>query len=150
VSFISLYKLLPELSAEIRTVTLMRPRPELPHGKYYFCGKRGCDCRRAYIDVFSADVMEGGAQGASLAIISFGWEDAAFYRRWVGGPLSAADLANLMGPALAWGQPQSPYAEALLEYFELLLESDAYIDRIIRHYGLFKQALRGHPRPSRR
>ena len=115
-SFVSLYKLLPELSAEIRTITLMQPRPDLPHSKYCFaesfCGKRGCDCRRAYIDVFSADVVEGGVQGAPLAIINFGWESAAFYRRWMYGPLSDEALANLMGPALAWGQAQSPYSHS--------------------------------------
>lgn len=145
-NFIPLYKLLPELSAEIRTVTLMRPRPGLPSGKYYFtesfCGKQGCDCRRAYIDAYPADMLESGVLGTPLATINFGWESAAFYRRWMGGPLSAEDLANIMGPALAWGQPQSPCAEALLELFEFLLEDDAYIDRIIRHYRLFRQALK--------
>jgi len=49
-----------------------------------------------------------------------------------------------MGPALNVGSPQSSLAPALLNFVrEVLLRDEAYLERIKRHYHLFRAKIDG-------
>lgn len=102
-----------------------------------FCNERGCDCRRVFFSVISE------SQKRMEAIVAYGWETKAFYAKWMGD----ADLANLVelqGPILNLGSPQSPLAPAILRLTEeVLLQDPAYVERIKRHYALFRQKIAG-------
>lgn len=51
-------------------------------------------------------------------------------------------ILELMGPALNVGSPQSKIAPQLVKTCkELLLSNKNYIDRIKRHYQLFKKSI---------
>jgi len=107
----------------------------LPDGEYGFlelyCDEKGCDCRRVIIDVIAEN-----APGKILAVINYGWEDQAFYDRWMRDPQLAKECK---GPVLDVLNPQSQYAPALLRLFEtVLLQDEAYVRRLARHYELFK------------
>jgi hypothetical protein len=39
--------------------------------------------------------------------------------------------------------PQTKYSSALLELFKWVLQDQAYVERLKRHYALFKSDLRG-------
>lgn len=100
-----------------------------------FCNEKACDCRRAFFTVFSEQ------QKKAMAVICWGWENATFYKKWMG----YADkqmLAELIGPALNEGSPQSSLAPALLNMFKkLLLKDEIYTNRVKNHYTMFKKKL---------
>ncbi len=124
----------PDLAwQETRTITV-RGLEELPDGKYAFvesyCDKVSCDCRRVMLTVL------GRASGARVwATISYGWESEQFYERWVG---KAEEGWDHKGPYLDPFNPQSAYADALLRMFEYVLTDRAYVERLERHYRMFK------------
>ena len=107
-----------------------------PTGTYHlvemFCDEPGCDCRRAYIQVFSEDrsVVQ------PRATITWGWESDEVYRRWAGFRLEKGDLEELRGPALARMSRQSEEAEELLERFRAVIGDEAYAARIVRRGAL--------------
>jgi hypothetical protein len=102
-----------------------------------FCNERNCDCRRVFFSVFSE------AQTQTEAIVAYGWETQAFYAKWMRDP-DLATLVELQGPVLNLGSPQSPLAPAILRLTEeVLLKDAAYVERIKRHYALFRQTIEG-------
>jgi hypothetical protein len=128
----------PELGArETRSVTVP-PRQELPRGEYGFlelyCDDPGCDCRRIMITVLRPET------GCSKiwATIGYGWESLDFYRKW-GGP--ASDPIEIKGPYLDPINPQTKYSPALLDLFRFLLQSREYVERIQRHYQMFRDSV---------
>jgi len=139
---------------ETRSITVVEDRSEtgLPPGEYafceMFCNDRGCDCRRVFFYVF-ASFREGPE-----AVIAWGWDSPEFYANW----LSEGDpqmVAELMGPVLNVGSPQSELAGALLDIVrDVLLQDEAYVERIKRHYRDFRAKIDGKPtaisRPRRR
>ncbi len=136
--FIIFHQLFPELAkAETRSMTITpTARLGVPPGEYNFielyCNEPGCDCRRVMFEVVSRTLQQ------VVAIIAWGWEDLAFYTRWYGcnDPFIASELK---GPVLNLGSPQSLYAEPLLELTRNILLCDpAYVDRIKRHYAMFR------------
>jgi len=138
----------PELAArETRTVKLMEPFAGLPAGEYGFlelyCNEPTCDCRRVLFQVCRAD-----RPNKVLATINYGWENEDYYAQWLHGDReSARELASAdLDPLNA----QSKLSPALLELFrQILLEDRAYIDRLRRHYRMFKRAQHGSvPGPS--
>jgi hypothetical protein len=136
------YELFPDVAPnETRSIHVLDPRGELPLGEYgfleLFCNEEGCDCRRAFINVMHTS----GRKVTQVAAISYGWEDASFYRKWASFPLSKEDLHELKGPALLRLQPQSEYAPILLEHFEMMLRDQAYAKRIERHYEMYRRAI---------
>ncbi len=62
----------------VRTVELA-DSPHLPDGEYSFvdtyCIDPACDCRKTMIVVYR--------DGVHVSTINFGWETAAFYRKWM-------------------------------------------------------------------
>ncbi len=117
----------------------LRSDPQIPDGEYAFvdsyCEDEHCDCRRVYFDVLQIDP---NYKSIHAATISYGWEDLDFYLSW--SPyLPSKMAAEMKGPSLQPSQKQSRYAERFLKFFESKFIIDpAYIERIKRHYALFK------------
>ena len=137
----------PELAeAETRVITVLDNgvgAETLPPAEYafleMFCNEPGCDCRRVFFSVVSSRSQD------TEAVIAYGWENAKFYRRWLKHGTDE-DIAMLQGPELNLASPQSRHAEAILQLFVgVLLPQPAYIERVKRHYQLFRATV---DRPS--
>jgi hypothetical protein len=119
----------------------------LPAGEYglleFYCNERGCDCRRVILQVLRSDT--GWRVWAS---INFGWETPSFYRKWMHGDAEAA--RGMWGPTLDPLNPQSQHSPALLGLFrDVVLKDRAYVQRLRRHYNLFKMGNRSRPVAAR-
>jgi hypothetical protein len=135
------YRLFPAI-AEKETRTVIIP-PNiisiLPTDKYsfceMFCDEPGCDCRRVMFSVAS------NQNNRILAVIAYGWETPEFYTNW----LNDNDpnlLAETIGPILNTASQQSPFAPILLDLFkQKLLPDKAYIERVIKHYKMFRNRI---------
>lgn len=142
-SFQMFHEMCPEIGVrETRSIALLDDSGYgLPSGDYGFiemyCSEAGCDCRRVYFQVISiSDPTE------VLAVISWGWEPLAFYQQWGTYPGAKDDAKDMKGPALAPMSRQSALAPALLELAKsLLLSSPEYVERIKRHYTLFRKKI---------
>lgn len=136
----------PDLAfAETRSVRV-RGDDDLPDGEYgfieFYCEEPACDCRRVVVSVVSPD------PGLTpWATISFGWESLQFYRDRLG---DVEDAAVLKGPSLDPLHPQTKYAPAVLRLFRFVLTDDAYVERLKRHYHLFKGFTQGADPAERR
>jgi hypothetical protein len=127
---------------ETRSVTVrFFNRFKLPRGQYgfleMFCDEPGCDCRRVLFFVVSPRHED------PLAVLAWGWEEKEFYGKWLGesDPLV---IDELKGPALNLASPQSDLAPALLRLLqEVLLPDTAYVERIKRHYAMFRERIDG-------
>lgn len=77
------------------------------------------------------------------AVIGWGWEDKEFYVKWMGDN-DPIVIEELKGPALNLASPQSNLAPALLDLFrEVLLPDTAYLERVKRHYAMFRERIDG-------
>jgi hypothetical protein len=123
---------------ETRTLTILPgSNAGLPAGHYafleMFCDEPGCDCRRVFFSVLSSVRQE------IAAVVAWGWEDLAFYAAWMKDD-DPEIVANLKGPTLNLGSPTTPLAPALLELTRaVLLQDRHYVERVKRHYQLFRQ-----------
>ena len=153
--FSSFHDRFPDVAeTETRTLRLVRDSGLGEHIGFLelFCDERGCDCRRVFIHAVCPEMGR-----ATLATISFGWEPDSFYRSWARFPLSDEDLRELKGPALVRLTPQSAHAEEMLELFTEQLLDAPYVDRIVRHYKMFRETVEapkkrrlGFPRKRRK
>jgi hypothetical protein len=85
------------------------------------CTDDDCDCRRVIIRVLSEN-----SPGKVWATISYGWEDAAFYRQWSSGTRNAREW---FGPTLDPPNPQSAHAGAFLSLFKnVVLQDKSFFD----------------------
>lgn len=131
------YTQFPDLAfEEMRSITV-RGVDDLPDGTYgfleFYCDETGCDCRRVVINVISPDT------GSKVwATINYGWESLDFYERWMGNRENAIECR---GPSLDPLNPQTEYSHALVRMFELNLKDKRYVERLKRHYRLFKSAV---------
>ncbi len=141
----------PEVAQrETRTITLLDDsRFGLPLDQYtfleMFCDEPGCDCRRVFFNVVSSYRNE------AEAMIAYGWESRDFYVKWMGDD-DPYVIDELRGPALNLASPQSSLAPAVLEMFRsVLLPDTAYIERVQRHYAMFREKVdRRRPAKLRR
>ena len=141
--YVPFYELYPEIAKrETRKITVFRGHPSgLPAGDYgfveTFCDEPDCDCRRVLFSVVSSRHHKNKVE----AVVTYGWSTANFYSKWWGND-DPKIIAELQGPGLNVGSPQSPLAPALLQLVkEVLLQDDAYIERIKRHYWMFREKL---------
>lgn len=120
---------------ETRSVTVLPGRP-VPEGEYafieFYCDEPGCDCRRVMIRVIGRD-----SRNTIWATISYGWETAKYYKKWM---RDAALSEDLRGASLDPLNPQSKYAGEFLTLFKELLRDKAYVARLKRHYTQFRAA----------
>lgn len=73
------------------------------------------------------------------------WESLEFYRKWSG---AGSDPADMKGPYLDPLNPQSRYSPALLDLFRLLIQSPDYVQRLKRHYQMFRDSVERKQRGS--
>lgn len=133
------HELFPTIAEkETRAITLFKNNDYgLPPDDYLyielFCSDPKCDCRRAMFRVYSL------SNNHELATICWGWESTSFYIKWLGFNDKKL-LAELKGPALNAGSHQSNKSTNLLQMFsDLLLTDSMYIQRVKRHYSIFKR-----------
>ncbi|MDR2712478.1 MAG: hypothetical protein LBB91_05125 [Clostridiales bacterium] len=146
--FSQLHEYLPELAMnETRTITLPKSLNGIPAAEYglieMYCNEKKCDCRRVFLNVVSSQTQD------SVAVIAFGWENEKFYARWMGfgkhlNRQELLDVRELKGPCLNRMSPQSKYAPEILKLVtECVLNDDVYVNRLKRHYKLFKEIVNG-------
>lgn len=135
-----LHARLPELAeAETRVITVLKKSAaadQLPSADYafleMFCNEPECDCRRVFFSVVSSRTE------SPESIIAYGWESARFYQNWFKQG-TEEDITMLQKPNLNLGSPQSRHADAILQLFiDTLLPQTLYIERVKRHYKLFR------------
>ncbi len=117
----------PELAlAETRSVRT-KGYPGLPDDEYAlfeaYCLDPKCNCRRVMLNIVSRREAEQG-NSRFLASISYGFDRNS----------------EFAGPELDPLNPQSPYAEKLLELVEGVLADPDYVARLKKHYRLAKKA----------
>ncbi len=139
------YELFPEV-AERETRSIMLQKPEGADstqinltGEYSFveayCDEKDCDCRRVFFNVMSATSNE------PLAVITYGWENKKYYEKWMGDS-DEYIISTLHGVSLNLASAQSSIAPHLLDLVkDVLLKDTAYIERIKRHYKLYRQKI---------
>ena len=149
-AYVQLYDLLPELAVkETRTITVFPIYKRLPPGEYglveMYCTDHDCDCRRVFLSVIWSKTQK------PVAVIAFGWESREFYEKWFGADKSSLFYDpqmpdRLKGPCLNMASPQSQYADEVLRLVAgQTLKDKAYVDRLKRHYALFKKKLEETP-----
>ena len=128
----------PDLGGRETRTLIVPPGNVLPSGEYalveMYCNEPGCDCRRVIILVLRPDT----GWDKIWASIGYGWESLDFYREWGGAP---SDAVEMKGPYLDPLNPQSQYSEVLLDLFCEVIESPAYVERLQRHYLMFRESI---------
>lgn len=138
--YVPFHEKFPDLANdETRVLTVFEGDDLLPPDEYGFfesyCDEPDCDCRRVFFNVFA------GRRKKILAVITYGWENKRFYAKWLGYHDPEA-IRELQGPALNSLSPQSKFAPALLHMFKtVLLQDPQYINRLKRHYAMFRKAV---------
>jgi hypothetical protein len=98
-----------------------------------YCSDENCDCRRVFFNVMSRK------REKIVAVVAYGWEDRAFYADWYG-ENDEDIIQQLQGPILDPGSSQSEIAPVILEKIrEMFWVDPKYIDRLKRHYRMFKE-----------
>jgi len=101
-----------------------------------YCNDENCDCQRVLFNVASRKRQK------IVAVVTYGWENEAFYRKWYGGKddnLARMVISEMMGVGLNSASLQSEIAPALLAPIrDILLDDPAYVQRLKHHYQLFK------------
>ena len=136
---------------ETRSVIVSPNSPSrLPPGEYafceMFCDEKGCDCRRVFFTVrASFDPKQ------VLAVVAWGWENVAFYAKWMRSA-TPENAIEMKGPVLNFGSPQTDLSEGILELArEFLLKDPEYVERVKRHYQMFRFKVdRQHGKKRRR
>lgn len=129
----------PGLAERETRVVVVFNREPIPPDTYAFaesyCDDRGCDCRRVFLNVLSEK------QQLHHATIGFGWESREFYRKWMHGAVDEEDLREIQGPALQRMTAQGSLAPNFLEIFGEIVLNEEYVDRVKRHYRMFREAV---------
>jgi hypothetical protein len=128
----------PEVGARETRSAKIAQQGDLPEGEYgfleFYCDEPGCDCRRVMIQVWRPET----GRGKVWATIGYGWESPDFYRNW---SRAGCDPIEMKGPSLDPLNPQTQYSAALLDLFRLVLESGEYVERLKRHYRMFRDSV---------
>ena len=129
----------PEIAKKETRVIISINDPKLPKGEYAliesYCDEKGCDCRRVFFNVFSERHKK------VVAVIAYGWENRNFYANWFGDN-DPEVIEDLKGPSLNLASPQSKLAPILLDRINFyILKDKDYIERLKRHYRMFKNLI---------
>ena len=128
---------------ETRSIIVLEDSPrKLPSGEYafceMFCDEKGCDCRRVFFTVRASFAPE-----EIQAVVAWGWEDLGFYVKWMrhGTPDEAIEVK---GPSLNLGSPETNLSDEILKLTqEVLLKDREYVERVKRHYQMFRFKIEG-------
>jgi hypothetical protein len=138
----------PELGRQETRSVRITGRNDLPNGEYglieLYCDEPHCDCRRVTIAV-----LRPHTGWKFWATISYGWESLAFYQKWSKSP-EPLDPSEWKGPYLDPLCQQTQYSPALLNLFHIVLGSPGYVERLKRHYRLFRTAVEKESRGNSR
>jgi len=138
--FVLFHRHFPEVAEKETRVFIVPNGRELPADEYalaeMYCDEHGCDCRRVFFSVVSRKRKD------TLAVIAFGWEQRSFYARWLRSA-QPDDLDALQGPCLNIASEQSEHAPEILRMVKLVLQDDSFIERLKRHYSMFKRRVDG-------
>jgi hypothetical protein len=122
------HQFFPEVAEQETRFLFIEEGPGIPAGQYAFieayCTDPDCDCQRVMLNVTEA-------KRGILATISYGFNPAKT-REWFDGPNPFLDPLN----------PQSEYAEELLDLFQEMVLDEEYEERLKRHYRMVKEAVR--------
>jgi hypothetical protein len=122
-----------QAEAETRTVTVVG-HSLLPDDEYAlveaYCPDPQCDCRRVMLNVAGRQQLKRGF----LASVGYGFDRAG----------------EFAGPFLDPLNPQSEYADALLDLVRQVLADPAYVARLESHYRQVKQVAAHALRPCNR
>jgi hypothetical protein len=120
---------------QVRSVQIAQS-PLLPDGEYSFidmyCSDPSCDCRKTMIQVIH--------NGRLVSIINYGWESAAFYKKWMGNSAEDNSFPAMNGASIDISSPNLVNKEAVLGLFHALL-NDMWIAKFKRHYKEVKAAV---------
>ena len=133
------YEKFPEIAKKENRSIIAIGDLELPAGNYAlieaYCDEVGCDCRRVFFNVFSEKRNE------IVAVIAYGWGNSKFYADWFGDD-DPMIIKELKGPILNVASHQSELAPILLDKVRKYVLMDMhYIERIKRHYRMFKDVI---------
>ena len=134
----SFFGLFPELqNSELRNYQVIDSKDTpIKEGDYLFdelfCAKKGCDCRNVGIQVKNNNLEV-------FATISYGWEKPSYYMKW--SDAITPELSKIMASAsLCTMGEQSFLSGHFLKVFKDMIKTDKkYIERIKRHYFMFKE-----------
>ncbi|NLW84576.1 MAG: dual specificity protein phosphatase family protein [Phycisphaerae bacterium] len=132
----------PDIADEETRCIIVPPESEtlLPPDEYalfeMFCDEKRCDCRRVMFYVLSAKKRE------PVAVVAWGWESALFYSKWIRDD-DPETIAELKGPVLNALSPQSKIAPLICDVVTDLLKDPDFVDRIKRHYAMFRARIDG-------
>jgi len=133
-NLIPFYELFPQVAEKETRVLTTYGRSKLPADTYglleFYCPDPDCDCRRVMLNVVSEKHLERGF----LACVSYGFDPDD----------------EMAGPFLDPLNPQSYYAETLLEYVEFILSDADYVARLETHYAMVKEAAADPTHPAYR
>jgi hypothetical protein len=137
-----LYERFPEIAEKETRTLIVFGHPKLPDDEYAlieaYCNEPDCDCRRVFFNVASWRTKE------VLAVIAYGWESKKYYAKWFG-DYDPAIIRGLQGPTLNSASHQSKLAPALLTEVTHVLQDKNYVDRLKRHYRMFKALVDSEP-----
>lgn len=132
------YERFPELAEKETRSFIALENSDLPVDEYLllesYCDEPGCDCRRVFLNVISKKSKE------ILAVITYGWASKKYYAKWLG-EYNPDLLKELKGPALNSARTQSRLSPAILNIVTHILKDKSYVNRLKRHYALFKEAV---------
>jgi hypothetical protein len=129
-------ELFPQLAQDECRVIWLPDAPErsddIPADGYalveFYCNDRKCDCRRVMLNL----VRE--STGQLVGVVSYG----------------LCPDATPVGPFLDPLHPRAKYAHLLLELVDDLVLSDTrYVERLRRHYAMFKAEINGKHVPGK-
>ena len=137
--YVPFYEYFPEIAEKETRAIIVFDDPKLPVGDYglveSYCNEPGCDCRRVFLNVASSKANQ------IVAVIAYGWENEKYYAEWMGDN-DPKIIKELKGPSLNLSSPQSKLAPVLLEKVkEVVLKDKNYVERLKRHYKMFKEAV---------
>ena len=128
----------PEISEKETRTLITFDDPDLPDGEYglieAYCNEPDCDCRRVLFNVAN------WRTGEILAVIAYGWESKEYYAKWFG-KNDPDRIRELQGPVLNLWSQQSKLAPVLLHRVTHILKDQNYLNRLKRHYRMFKETV---------
>lgn len=138
--FDSFHKYFPDIAQRETRVICVNKQSGALSGSYglleMYCTDPDCDCRRVMFSVISEREKD------VEAVINFGWESKEFYEKWLR-EKDESIIKELKGPNLNSLSHQSKYAPELLKLVSTVALCDkGYIDRLKRHYKMFKEKMR--------